>query len=156
MIWEGVVSKMMGTACTVCTQQLQYPLFKSCMCGTARNFDSIVTIICICLDTDPKSNEFKFGPFGIYSVRGKRNISLDGSTYCLPWSPNVDEVHSRFVEVVFKNILPTSPSWSFIFIRFSVFFNWKTLNNFSGKLRFPDRYLQKTVFQQRMHVHTSS
>ncbi len=36
---------MVPIASTVCTNQLQYPLFKSCMCGTAPNFDSIVTII---------------------------------------------------------------------------------------------------------------
>ncbi len=71
MIWEGVISKMVGTSCAVCMRQLHYPLSKSCMCGTARNFDSIVTIIYICLDMGPKSNEFEFGSFCMYSVQGK-------------------------------------------------------------------------------------
>ncbi len=74
----------------------------------------------------------------------------------LLWSPNIDEVHSRFAEVVFKNILLTSLSWSYIFIRFSVFFINKPLNNFSRKLDFSDLYLQRAVFQQWMHVQSSS
>ncbi len=61
-----------------------------------------------------------------------------------------------FAEVVFKNILPASSSWSSIFVRFSIFFNRKTLNNFFGKLGFSDVYLQRAVFQQRMHVQSSS
>ncbi len=69
---------------------------------------------------------------------------------------NVDEVHSGFAEVVFKNILPASPSLISIFVRFSVFFNRKTINYFSGKLEFSDLYLQRAVFQQRMHVQSSS
>ncbi len=74
----------------------------------------------------------------------------------LPWSPNVDEVHSRFAEIVFKNILPATASCSSIFLPFPVFFNRKTLNNFSGKQGFSDLYLQKAVFQQRRHVQSSS
>ncbi len=74
-----MVSKMVPIACTVCMHKLLYPLFKSCMCGTARNFDSIVTIICIYLDMGPKTIEFKFGPFRIYSVCGMSNTSLDGN-----------------------------------------------------------------------------
>ncbi len=48
---------------TVRMQQLHYPLSKSCMGSTARNFDSVVTIICICLDMGQKSNEFEFSRF---------------------------------------------------------------------------------------------
>ncbi len=61
-----------------------------------------------------------------------------------------------FAEVILKNILPASPSWSSILIRFSVFLNGKTSNNFSEKLGFLDLYLQRAVFQQRMRVQSSS
>ncbi len=62
------------------------------MCGTARNFDSIVTIICICLDMGPKTNDFEFGPFWIYNVRGISNTSLDGSTYWQVFYPVVAKI----------------------------------------------------------------
>ncbi len=75
-----MVSKMVPIACTVCMNQLHYPLSKSFMCGTAHNFDSIRTIICICLDMGAKMTEFEFGPFWIYSVCGISNTNLDGST----------------------------------------------------------------------------
>ncbi len=41
-----------------------------------------------------------------------------------------------------------------IFVCF--FFNRKTLNNFSRKLGLSDLYLKRAVFQQRMHVQSSS
>ncbi len=81
IIHEGVVSKMVPIACTVCMNQLHYPLSKSCMCGTARNFDSIVTTICICQDMGPKMTEFEFGPFWINSVCGISDTSLVESAY---------------------------------------------------------------------------
>ncbi len=55
---EGMVSKMVPIKCTVCMQPLHYPLSKSSMCDTARNFDLIVIIILICLDNGLKTNEF--------------------------------------------------------------------------------------------------
>ncbi len=58
-----MVSKMVGIACTVCMQQLHYSLSKSFMGRTACNFDSVGTIICICLHMGPKSNEFEFANF---------------------------------------------------------------------------------------------
>ncbi len=87
-----MVSKMVPIACTVCMNELHYPLSKSCMCGTARNFDSIMTIICICLDVGPKTIEFQFGSFWICSVCGISNTSLDGSIYWQVFYPIVTKI----------------------------------------------------------------
>ncbi len=83
IIWERTVSKMVPIECTVCMQQSHYSLSKSCICGTARNFDSIVAKICTCLDNGPRMDDLEYGPYWIESVCVISNTSLDGSTYLI-------------------------------------------------------------------------
>ncbi len=74
-----MVLKMVAIECMVHMQQFHHPLSRSCMCGAAHNFDGIVTKIRICLDNGPRTSEFEFGPYWIYSVCGISNTRFDVS-----------------------------------------------------------------------------
>ncbi len=80
MIWEGMVPNMVPIECTVCMQQLHYPLFKSCIRGTVRNFDSIVFKVCMCPDNGPRTSDFEYGPYWVDSVCVIINVSFDEIT----------------------------------------------------------------------------
>ncbi len=66
--------------CTVCMQQLHYPLSKSCICGTVCNFDSIISKVCMCLENGPMTGDSEYGPYWIDSVCVISNASFDEIT----------------------------------------------------------------------------
>ncbi len=59
------------------------------------------------------------------------------------------------LQKLYLRIFYSPPPLGLLF-SFTVFFNQKTLNNFSRKLGSSYLYLQRVVFQQRMHVQSSS
>ncbi len=80
MIWEVMVPNMVPIECAVCMQQLHYLLSKSCICGIVRNFDSILSKICMCLENGVETSDFKCGPYLIDSVCVISDASFDEIT----------------------------------------------------------------------------